>query len=407
MTSILSRLQERPLLTDVIVAASVFVVELVQALTITSSSANDEVVEPTLAIHWIVLLIAPLTLPFRRTKPMIVLGVAGLATMASWYMDLPVSGLGGMIVLYSAVIYGPKDKGVRAAIATGTTLFCFACLGVAVGEAPFYIAPLVAFTMTMPILFGMNVNAGRALLDSTQERLHEAEERRLADKMAIIQDERSRVARELHDVVAHGLSLIVVQAGAGARILDKSDVEDREETHNQVSHVIDNIDTAARQSLGEMRQILGILRNPGDPDEQWRPTPGAMTVSDLVANAKASGLNVSLTTHGEPRELPTAVGAATYRIVQEALTNVRKHGGPLAQATVTATFGEDDIRIMIDDNGRGAAADATDDGGHGLIGMKERTELLGGTFKAGPRAGGGFQVVFALPIPRMTPQDEQ
>lgn len=379
---------------DAALALAVLVVELVQAITVTASDVNDDVIELDQPWHWAIVCAGPAAVIVRRTRPFVALFIGTIATMAAWSVDLPVAGLAGMVILYSVMLYGPQPLAFRACLTSASFLFLFTCLGLAVGEAPLFVIPLVAWTVATPIMVASNINTSRALLASTEARLTIAEERRLADTQKTIQDERNRVARELHDVVAHGLSLIVVQSGAGTRILDKSSDQDLQVTHSKVGNVLTNIETAARQSLGEMRQILGVLRH-DDDEEPWRPTPGALTVTELVAQASESGLDVSFETIGEPRELPTAVGAATYRVVQEALTNVRKHGGPRVKASVTGTFSPSQLSIVIEDNGRGAAA--AHSGGHGLIGMRERTELLGGSFKAGPRVGGGFRVHVQFP----------
>lgn len=401
MTSLLDWFRKRPIATDVLLSFMVLSIEFAQALTITASQINDDVIEPSIALHWIVLVIAPAALIFRRTRPILALSVGTVGTMAAWMLDLPVSGLAGMILIYSVVLYAPRSLGLRAAVASGTFLCSFTTLGAVLGEAPVYVVPLVAWTVVMPILVALNINSGKALLAVSDRRLADTEERRIAERAIIIQDERNRVARELHDVVAHGLSLIVIQAGAGTRILERATQDTSQEAHTKVTEVMKNIDGAARQSLGEMRQILGILRDEEDGIDQspWRPTPGAVTITELVAQAADGGLDVDFETMGEPHPLPTAVGAATYRIVQEALTNVRKHGGPNVKASVVGVFGDHELTITIDDDGRGAAAlaPALDGDGHGLIGMRERTELLGGTFTAGPRVGGGFRVRVSFP----------
>ncbi len=400
MTSLLSWFRARPVVTDVILAILIASAEAIQAIAINSSNVNDDIVAPTLLIHWVLIILSPLVVVFRRTHPIPSLAVGVITTMAMWALDLPVTGLAGMFVLYSSIVYGPKELGARAAYLSAGILLAFSVLGVSSGQAPFYILPLVAWTVSIPILVALNLTSNRALLAASDRKLADAQERRLADKQAIIQDERRRVSRELHDVVAHGLSVIVVQAGAANRILSKSTESDRAEAHDKVSKIVEDIDGAARQSLDEMRQILGVLRGIDD-SAQWRPSPGSMAITELVAQASQSGLDVTFETVGTPRPLPTAVGAATYRIVQEALTNVRKHGGPAVKASVVGTFDQDSLSILIEDDGRGAAA--ADSDGHGLIGMRERTELLGGSFKSGPKVGGGFRVFVRLPLVGATP----
>ncbi len=389
--------RDHPRTTDVLLAFMVIAIQLVQGLATETSGVNDDVIAPTSILHWLIILGSPLVIVFRRSYPLAVLAVGTATTMIAWLLDLPITTITGMVVLYSAVIYRPKAAGLRAAITSGMLLMSFAIYGVLTGQAALYVLPLVAWTIAVPILAALNVNSNQALLEASNRQLAAAEERRTADRLATIRGERDRVARELHDVVAHGLSIIVIQAGAGRRILETSTTQAPET--ERVSEVLSNIDGAARQSLGEMRQILGILRSgvDGDAEEtQWRPSPGTTTITELVSQAADSGLDVEFVTVGEPQPMPCAVGAAAYRVVQEALTNVRKHGGPNVKTSVSGTFEEEMLTIVIEDDGRGAAAPECD--GHGLIGMRERVELLDGVFKAGPRVGGGFRVQVSLPI---------
>ncbi len=155
------------------------------------------------------------------------------------------------------------------------------------------------------------------------------------------------------------------------------------------------ISRTGRQALTEMRRLLGVLRTDGDRAE-LAPQPGVGQLSNLVGQARAAGLAVTLTVEGLPRELPGGADLAAYRVIQESLTNTRKHGGPAASARVTLHYGVNDLRLSVADDGRGAAA-PPDHGGHGLIGMRERVEIYGGTVRAGPRSGGGFQVTARLP----------
>jgi signal transduction histidine kinase len=196
--------------------------------------------------------------------------------------------------------------------------------------------------------------------------------------------ERARIARELHDIVAHHLSVIVLQA-AGARASGRP-----------AGVPLEKIENSARQALAETRRLLGVLR---DPDEATglAPQPGIGDLDALAASVGAAGLPVSLVIDGDLAALPAAVDVSVYRIVQEALTNVLKHAGP-ARADVTIGRAAGTVTIEITDNGTGEPAPLTPAGGHGLAGMRERAAIFGGELAAGPRPGGGFAVRARLPL---------
>jgi len=196
--------------------------------------------------------------------------------------------------------------------------------------------------------------------------------------------ERARIARELHDIVAHHLSVIVLQA-AGARASGKP-----------AGATLEKIENSARQALDETSRLLGVLR---DPDEEagLAPQPGTGELGTLAASVRAAGLPVSLHVEGNLAELPATVDVSVYRIVQEALTNVLRHAGP-ARAEVTVGNEQDTITVEVTDNGTGQPGNGAPGGGHGLAGMRERAAVFGGELTAGPRAGGGFAVRARLPL---------
>jgi signal transduction histidine kinase len=196
--------------------------------------------------------------------------------------------------------------------------------------------------------------------------------------------ERARIARELHDIVAHHLSVIVLQA-AGARVSGKP-----------AGTTLEKIENSARQALGETRRLLGVLR---DPDEETglAPQPGIGDLDALAASVQAAGLPVNLVISGDRAALPAAVNVSVYRIVQEALTNVLKHAGQ-ARADVRIGCGLDAVTIEVTDDGTGESGNQAPAGGHGLAGMRERAAVFGGELAAGPRPGGGYAVRARLPL---------
>ena len=204
-------------------------------------------------------------------------------------------------------------------------------------------------------------------------------------------DERARIARELHDVVAHNVSVMVVQSGAARRTIERDPERARE--------VLTSVESTGRQALDEMRRLLGVLRTEDEATDLRAPQPSVSHLDALVAQVCDAGLPVKLVVEGEPRPLSSGVDMSAYRIVQEALTNSLKHAGP-AHAHVRVCFGDNDLRLEVTDDGRGIIADdpATNGGGHGLVGMRERVALFGGRLEAGPRTGGGYIVTATLPL---------
>ncbi|WP_062465248.1 sensor histidine kinase [Demequina soli] len=210
-------------------------------------------------------------------------------------------------------------------------------------------------------------------------------------------NERARIAREMHDVVAHTLSVVVAQADGG-RFAGRTDAA-------AALQSLDTIADVSRSALAEMRALLGVLRD-GDGEAALGPQPALADIPALVAQMREGGLEVSYVTTGTPRPLPVGAGLAAYRIVQEALTNVLKHAGPHVTAFVQLRWEDDALAVAVSDDGRGAAARG-DGAGLGIAGMAERATVFGGTLTAGPRAGGGFLVRARLPLtPRTSPQME-
>jgi signal transduction histidine kinase len=223
----------------------------------------------------------------------------------------------------------------------------------------------------------------RSIVGERDRRARMAErERDLVAREAVV-EERARIARELHDVIAHNVSMIVVQAGAERRVVEPGS------THE----VLETIEQIGRGALTEMRRLLGMLRS--DDRDPLAPQPGLADLPALVSQVTEAGLPVELRTHGEPRSLPAGLDLSAYRIIQEALTNALKHAGD-ARANVEVRYGPDSIELEIVDDGVGATTRAS--GGHGLVGMRERVALYGGRLDAGRRPNGGFAVNVLLPI---------
>ena len=245
-------------------------------------------------------------------------------------------------------------------------------------------------------VFGDSMRYRRAYYTNLEDRAARLEAERDIQAQIAAAAERARIARELHDVVAHNVSVMVVQADGASYALGSDP--------DRARQALAAIAATGRQALAEMRRMLGVLRRDEDGTEPGRaPLPGIGQLGELLEQTRATGLAVSFTVEGVPQPLPDGAALAAYRIVQESLTNTRKHGGPRATAEVTLRYLEDALLLRITDDGRGAAA-ASDGAGHGLTGMRERVAVYGGWVQAGPRPSGGYHVTALLPLVAPAPQ---
>ncbi len=206
--------------------------------------------------------------------------------------------------------------------------------------------------------------------------------------MRAVADERRRIAREMHDVVAHSVSMMVIQAGGARRILDREPA--------RAVAAAELIERAGREALAEMRHLLGVLHVGEDPAE-LAPQPTLAKLDALVERARAAGLPVTLEVHGSRPQLTAGLDLAAYRVLQEALTNVIKHGGS-APTDVRVHYRADAVEVLVSDRGNGLVDARLAGSGHGLVGMRERVRMYGGELHAGRRAGGGFEVSVRLPL---------
>ncbi|QFG22518.1 sensor histidine kinase [Actinomadura sp. WMMB 499] len=332
-------------------------------------------------------LLLPLVL--RRTWPrpvfVAVVLVAGVQCLAG-IVPLP-ANIAVLTVLYTVTAGFTLRWGVAAAVVVevGAVMATFRYPSGA-EDRQITFAMLTVVTAGVWLL-GLHMRTRRAYLRSLEERAERLERERDAEVKVAMAAERASIARELHDVVAHNVSVIVVQAD-GASYAIEHDV-------GRARQALEAISTTGRYALGEMRRLLGVLREDDDAGA-YAPQPGVAELDDLVGQVRASGLPVTFEVDGMPPGLSEGRQLTVFRIVQEALTNTLKHGGPRVSATVRLRYGGDAVEIRVDDDGRGAAA--SDDGrGHGLVGMRERAAVYGGTVRAAPRAGGGFGVLARIP----------
>jgi signal transduction histidine kinase len=229
----------------------------------------------------------------------------------------------------------------------------------------------------------------RAYLAGMEERARRAEKSRDSEARRRVAEERVRIARELHDLVAHHVSVMGVQAGAARRVMGRQP--------EKAAEALSSIEASSRQAVEELHRLLGFLRREGEADER-APQPGLAQLRDLVAEATQGELVVDLAIEGDPRPLPPTLEVSAYRVVQEALTNSRKHSRGTT-ANVRLRYGTDTLEVEVLDDGLALAERPVGtERGHGLIGMRERASLHGGHVKAGPRPGGGFAVHATFPL---------
>jgi signal transduction histidine kinase len=233
------------------------------------------------------------------------------------------------------------------------------------------------------------VLAGAEVVRIQRERADEVRRTRQEEERRQASEERLRIARELHDVLAHNISMINVQAGVALHLMD--------ERPEQARMALSAIKDASKEALTEVRSVLGVLRQV-DESAPRAPTAGLARLDDLLSRTRVAGITVLLRTTGEPRPLPAGVDLAAFRIIQESLTNVTRHAGPGVTADVTLAYEDGHLLIEVRDDGRGAPGDLPN-GGNGIPGMRERVAALGGEIATGPRTdAAGFRVRARLPV---------
>ena len=328
---------------------------------------------------------------FRRRRPIaaaLTMALALLLATALGGAPTQATGIVALIALVSgAYMLGARTQG--RVLAAGTIALIVALAVDAIVEESQTVSALLFFTffvVGLPVAAGQATRSRAQLADELADRAVALERAREGEAQAAVQEERARIARELHDVVAHDVSVMVVQAAAAKRIVERE--PDRAE------EAIVSIEGTGREALAEMRRLLGVLRR-GDEDLALAPQPSLSRVDALLARTRAAGLDVALERSGDDAPLPAGVDLAAYRVVQEALANVVRHAGA-EHATVRLTYDPRAVVVEVVDDGRGAAY--VGKAGHGLIGLRERVDLYGGDFEAGPRAEGGFGVRARLPV---------
>ena len=354
---------------------------------------HDPAHEPTTPSWFAVPAVALIILPLlaRRRFPF-------AAPAAVWLLGAAISLIDGRLVVFTA---SPFIAGMAAAFLLGNLsddtkariglAIVLSGAAIVVYNNPDHAPGEIVFT---PVLFGIGWLAGFVLreraqrADAAELRAAQAEREREAAARVAVAEERARIARELHDIVAHSVSVMVLQVGAVRHNLPDELERD--------SEALRGVEQTGRAALGEMRRLLGAMRSDGE-DAERTPHPGLDRLGSLIEEIGRAGLPVRLQVEGERIALPAAIDVSAYRIVQEGLTNALRHA-QASQADVLVRYGPGDVQIEVRDNGGGAQSG--DGLGHGLIGVRERVKIYGGEMSAGTASGGGFLLSTRLPLKR-------
>ncbi|WP_084143873.1 sensor histidine kinase [Amycolatopsis taiwanensis] len=390
-------LRRRTWFSDVLLALFVTVVQI-QSVADYAAVLPEPAARPVSdagSVGYALLIVSGLAVAARRRWPVAVLTITAVASLIYFDLGLPqrLSCLGLFVAMYTVAAYGDGRRSLLIASA-GTTVLAVGWLlagaditpSVAIG----WILLRIGATAICATL-GESVRSRRVIAADAQERAELAERSREEEARARVDAERLRIAREVHDTVAHAIAIINVQSGVTAHVLDKRPEQAREALHT--------IEQTSSRALREMRAILGVLRD-GDDRE---PYPGLDQIHELAGKARDAGLDIVIEETSPVTALPSAVGSAVYRIVQESITNVIRHVGP-TRVTVALEPAIDALRIRVTDEGRRdpshvpARTGASPTTGRGIVGMRERCQLLGGELDAKSRPGGGFEVTARLPL---------
>ncbi|SNS60420.1 Signal transduction histidine kinase [Geodermatophilus pulveris] len=345
---------------------------------------------------WAPLLVLAECLPLlgRRLFPFGSALVVGLVTTAHGLLPVPepVVPFAGLVAVHAVAAHATRRQARLAAGVAALAITASLLLDQPASEAED--AAVLALTFTTAWLLGDAARHARERAAVLEQRAAEAERTRAAEAGRAVVEERNRIAREMHDVLAHSVSLMVVQAEAGPVVV-------RRDPDRAVA-AFDAVSATGRQALAELRRLLGVLRDDrpgGDAPGPLAPQAGLDRVPELVERVRGAGADAALTYSGLPGALPAAVDLAAYRIVQEALTNAVKHAGP-ARIEVRLTGDGTALTVQVRDDGLGSPVPAApgEPVGRGLIGMRERAGSLGGSVSAGPLPGGGWQVLARLPL---------
>ena len=375
-------LRTHPRQADALLAALLLAISLVFHFT----ERGDEYHDPSV---WGVLLTVGATVPiaWRRQAPVaVLLVVVGFQGISEAFNFVGTGGAGVTIALYTL---GSLRGGAvlwRVTAVLLPLMMAFVTLGVVRGDAPWQAIISTPVMFLGSLILGDNMRRRRERVAELAERAERAERERELLAHQHVHDERTRIARELHDVVAHSVSLMVIQTAAARRQLAVDPAK--------ADAAMATVEDTGRTAMQEMRRILGVLRDE-DGQQVRTPQPSLAHLDDLLATAP--DLPVALHTHGDLTDVPAGIELSAYRIVQEAITNVRRHAGPVGHVDITVQRANGSLMVEVADDGRGASAAASPNG-FGLVGMRERVVAYEGELLAGPRKGGGWRVRATFPV---------
>jgi signal transduction histidine kinase len=342
-----------------------------------------------------------LPLLWRRRAPVatlvavVAIVVVGQRGLYGWTLQAPIEPwLALLVAVYSVALYESGRRQTVALAGCGAFVFAFDLIASINGAQAGDTWPSWIF-YGLAVILGRGLRRRQRLAAALEERTVELEHEREQKARVAVMEERARIARELHDVIAHTVSVIVVQASVERRSLG----DERPETQR----TLEEIERAGRESLVELRRLLGVLRHTDDVPA-LAPQPGLGALDALVKQVRAAGVGIDVHIEGDPVKLPAGLDLAAYRVIQEALTNTIKHAHA-QRADVTVRYRQHELALDVVDDGRanGNSAAAVAGGGQGLVGMRERADLYGGELRAGRRASGGFAVHARFPLDGAAP----
>ncbi len=380
-------IRAHPRAADAVLAAAFVGYAVAAGLSVEASEGQRQLS----VLGWILLIAATSPIAFRRVAPIASMWAIVVTTIPYWVLDYPDEPMGPalLIAIYSVGAHVERPRSLHHGATASLAMIATGIVGVIAPEEdlPWFAIPAFIIMYGTAWMLGDNLRTRRAYVNELKLAATRTEAHQQAEADRAVAEERTRIARELHDVVAHSMSVMVVQAGAARRVLDSDP--------KRASDALAAIESTGRESLDEMRQILSVLRSE-DEAADLAPAPTLDDFGRLIEHCENAGLPVDIAVEGDSRPLAASLEVSAYRVVQESLTNTLKHAGP-AQAEVRLVYTPELLEVLITDDGRGASA-AASGAGQGLVGMRERVEAFGGTLRAGPRAGGGYAVTAAFPI---------
>ncbi|WP_168583017.1 sensor histidine kinase [Gephyromycinifex aptenodytis] len=403
LTALRGWIAQRPMAGDAVLMV------LLSPLILSIAAQTDLGTETGRAVPLLMFALFTLPLLWRRTAPVGAAWVLVLAHLLQIELiDIPSgSNVTAPVILYAVARWSKPGAGRRSiffvAIAgsalgalrwsAGATYGGSGAVGFIVNTTFFLVLNLSVVAASW--LLGSNARQRAAALEQVRDKARAAEREREQGLRIAAQEERARIAREMHDIVAHSLSVIVVQADGAAYALGGDSERGGGHAQQVAEQALMTIGNTAREALADTRRLVAVLR---DESEQtlYTPAAGVESLDELIQPLRAAGRDIALGVHGQPRELPRGANLAVYRVVQESLTNVIKHAGPSAAVEISLDYQDALLVVSVRDDGLGV--DSVPDGaGHGLVGMRERVAAFGGTLHVGPRQAGGFEVTAHLP----------